>query len=172
MFILDKHQINLQHAVCINRLRQLGYFWQLNSLAYITQRWADIQTCYYMSKSASENVYLDTNCAWSENRSACCILLFCMLPHSVAALECSQVKQQLHNKTKQQTDGLTDCLSLSSCSLSVCLSAPFAYIFILKITQVADRQQGAAWRVFCVAISTLAKTKAESKQTRDCTKAA
>lgn len=122
MFILDKHQINLQHAVCINRLRQLGYFWQLNSLAYITQRWADIQTCYYMSKSASENVYLDTNCAWSENRSACCILLFCMLPHSVAALECSQVKQQLHNKTKQQTDGLTDCLSLSLPvpSLSVC----------------------------------------------------
>lgn len=90
-----------------------------------------------MSKSVSENVYLDTNCAWSENRSGCCILLFCILPYSVAALECSQVKQQLHNKTKQQTDGLTECLSLSlPVSLSVCLtvylSAPFCIHFHIE----------------------------------------
>lgn len=134
-----------------------------------------------MSKSVvSQYVYLDTNCAWPENRSAavqCCSAACCMqlhtslLPHShihnVAALECSQVKQELHNKP---TNRLTVSLPLSL-SLAVSLLLPFCMHFHIENENHSSGRpttRGRVWHVrrvcvFYVAILILAKTKAESK---------
>lgn len=113
-------------------------------LLYITHTYICVCIDTYLCASVCTLV-------WSVSRSP--LLQLPLLPHHVAVAAQIHRSMQQYRPFRPLPNRLAVCMSFA---LSV-LSAPFACIFILKITQVADRQQQP--RALCGNFGSLARNK-------------